>query len=478
MKRKLLYSVAFLILLVLLVPTIFAQTYTGKCGENLTFTIDTSTRILTISGEGEMENYDYFSTAPWTQYADFIQIVIVDDNVKSIGTYAFYNCYNLTSVTIGNNVTTIGDGAFEECLWLSRVTLGNSVKTIGEYAFYDCYSLMEITLPDSVTSIGSFAFSECARLYSVKLSDNITSLGDFTFMSCESLCEINIPKSIKSIGNGLFYDCPYLASVIIPAGVKTIGDNAFSNCYWMTSITIPQSVEEFGLDVFENCYSLTIYCYYDSPAYHHALQNGIAFVKLDTAVNTVSLAQIRTNDPQGMRYAAYIETATDGCEYGFIVTREELLKDLSGDTINYDLFKINPENPGYKNTAISGVTDKGLKYVGAIAINDQTRAIYSTTGNEFGAYTLGDGLYFTTVLLDITPDRYQVKFVGRPYMKTPDGQYYYGQTITRSIYEVAKAIPEENRDEYMRSIIETVENQPKDENKIDDVFVDVSGLLK
>ena len=36
--------------------------------------------------------------------------------VTSIGGYAFYNCYGLTSVTIPNSVASIGYDAFYECI--------------------------------------------------------------------------------------------------------------------------------------------------------------------------------------------------------------------------------------------------------------------------------------------------------------------------------------------------------------------------
>ena len=58
--------------------------------------------------------------------------------VASIGKYAFYHCFGLTSVTIPNSVTSIGGGAFAGCSGLTSITIPNSVTSIGNNAFSGC----------------------------------------------------------------------------------------------------------------------------------------------------------------------------------------------------------------------------------------------------------------------------------------------------------------------------------------------------
>ena len=114
---------------------------------------------LTISGTGNMENYNRFARTPWHDKAEKIKSIIINDGVTSIGDNAFKYCNKLTSVTLPNSVTSIGDYAFEFCANLTSITIPEGVTSIGDYAFGLCVSLESINIPDSVTFIGENAFN-------------------------------------------------------------------------------------------------------------------------------------------------------------------------------------------------------------------------------------------------------------------------------------------------------------------------------
>ena len=75
-------------------------------------------------------------------------ISIPNDIITSIGSDAFNNCDNLTSVIIPASVTSIGDDAFHGCVGLTSVTIPSSITSIGKGAFLGCDSIKDVTFED------------------------------------------------------------------------------------------------------------------------------------------------------------------------------------------------------------------------------------------------------------------------------------------------------------------------------------------
>lgn len=182
--------------------------------------------------------------------------VTVPNSVSSIGVSAFWGCTQLDSVIIPNSVKSIGVGAFSGCTGLTFVSIPNSVTSIGEYVFYECTGLTSITIPNSVTSVGTNAFRSCTGLTSVILSDSLISIGVATFGDCTGLTSVTIPNSVTSIGMGAFSGCSGLTSVSIGNNVKSIEYGAFYECTGLTSFAIPNSVTALGGNAFYGCSGL------------------------------------------------------------------------------------------------------------------------------------------------------------------------------------------------------------------------------
>ncbi len=229
---------------------------TGTCGENLTWTLDTSGKF-TISGIGNMENYTASALPPWYKYQSEILSADIENGVTSIGVDAFYHCSSLTSITIPESVTSIGLGAFSGCNSLTSVTIPENVTTIGATAFYGCINLKSVTICKGVKGIGYRAFYNCSSLTSITIPESIEYIDIEAFYNCSSLVNITIPESVTGIGQYAFYNCSSLTSITIPERVTSIAYRTFDGCSSLTSVTLSNKVRRIEGRAFYGCSSLS-----------------------------------------------------------------------------------------------------------------------------------------------------------------------------------------------------------------------------
>ena len=300
MKQKL-----FTLMLAVIASVGAMNAESGTCGDNVTW--DLTDGVLTISGTGPMASYFNSTASPWYLQRLSIKNVIIQSGVTSIGASAFYNCSNLTTVTIPNTVLYISN-SFYGCSSLAAIEIPNSVTDINDYAFYGCSSLTSVTIPNSVTRIGSYAFSQCYNISSLIIGFGVRGIDNCAFEGCSNLTSVeilstnivfgsqvfancnNLPvidniryadtylievtdKTLSSyviktgtiwIGEGAFMECNNMSSVTIPDGVKYIGSSAFYECSGLTSISIPESVTSIDGVAFYGCSGLTSFTIPDS----------------------------------------------------------------------------------------------------------------------------------------------------------------------------------------------------------------------
>lgn len=247
----------------------WAEVLTGSCGENVTYSLDTETGVMKISGTGPMYNYRY----GWTpRFKTYVKVVKISESVTTIGSGVFCEFENLVSINIPNSVTSIGSIAFLKCSSLESIEIPNSVTIIGSGAFEYCSSLTSVTIPNSVTSIDDGVFSECHNLISVTIPNSVTSIGISAFSHCYSLPSVTIPNSVVSIGEYAFYECR-LNSLTIGSSVTYIDKYAFNNkpkkTIWLTN-TPPSGYGASGTinyvlnDQFSDLNNVQVYPYLSS----------------------------------------------------------------------------------------------------------------------------------------------------------------------------------------------------------------------
>ena len=142
---------------------------TGNCGENCTYTIN-SNGLMTISGSGEMTDYDLI----WDD--DYVPSYKDSQGNLAPG-YKYERDLKEVVFAPGSNITTIGQG-FLDSSYITGITIPDSVTSIGVNGLYT-NSLESLVIPATVEYIGDDAIYGKNNM-NIIMTD-ATDITDFSF---------------------------------------------------------------------------------------------------------------------------------------------------------------------------------------------------------------------------------------------------------------------------------------------------------
>ena len=235
------------------VPAYAAPQTGGTCGEDVRWSFDATTRTLTISGTGNMDNGELGYRMPWQELYEQIEHIVIEEGITSICAYAFEGSTQLRDVVIAKSVTSIGESAFERA-GLRHIELHDGITDIGISAF-EWSSLEEVVVPAGVTELAFGVFRECESLRSVVLPEGLTYIHGDVFTDCSALRSIIIPDSVTVMVDA-FLRCAALETVVLGEGLSFISGSCFQDCTALREVTVPDSVTTIGRWAFQNCISL------------------------------------------------------------------------------------------------------------------------------------------------------------------------------------------------------------------------------
>ncbi len=199
-------------------------------------------------------------------------------------------------------------------------------------------------------------------------------------------------------------------------------------------------------------------------AAYYCINDGVA-TEINSFANgfyTMSGAQMRVDEPTGIRFRAGItHTARDAAdeykvvEYGFIVAREDQLKE-TGSQLNFDFSNI-----------VSGA---------AYLKNDS-----DVITKDYVFENLDDTIVFTGLLTNIAKQYYTSVLSARPYMKIKtknDVHIVYGDVISRSIFDVAYAVLKDDNNGLSEEELKVVQSIVDSSLPDDESFIDIEDILK
>lgn len=306
----------------------------GDCGveghEEVKWAYDESTKVLTISGNGPMADYNGIKAdtdvgtendlRPWKPYLNQITEVHIEEGVTAIGNSAFRGMKALKKANIPASIRDLGDYIFrydevlEEVIWAegfeaaetTDVDSNQNVYT-GKYlptSMFDyCYELgngKELTewLPKSFEGIGCAAVRGTQFTVDFDHWSNLKYIGAYAFSTMPNLESFTLTDDIKFglrknsqvpegasnafQGSGLkklivrteklpyaiVRDCENLSVIDLGNNPTSIRDSEFKGTA-IEEIDIPKSVTKVDAWAFANCRNLKRVTFYGETALHH-----------------------------------------------------------------------------------------------------------------------------------------------------------------------------------------------------------------
>lgn len=206
----------------------------------------TNSGKLTLTGSGEIPNYNGDNRAPWYKYAEMICEISIGEDIPVIGEEAFCGLTALKSLTIPDTVTDIRMFAFSDCYSLESLDLGNGVKSISHKAFA-WTAVSDFTVPASVEHLddGAFAVMMNVSKYKVHEDNPHYYTDDDGVIFCR---ETNILAAFPPASDITEYE--------VPDNAMGVYGHAFENCGNLTKVTLPYILPGIHF-TFSGCESLT-----------------------------------------------------------------------------------------------------------------------------------------------------------------------------------------------------------------------------
>ena len=279
----------------------------NKCGNNVLWVLDDD--VLTIYGTGEMWNFGV-DEAGYYPLRSRIKSVVIESGVTIVGMYAFRDCVNLESITIGESVTNILDHPCQNCgsmmnyivdpnntnfTAVDGVLFISHMKTI---KYFPTGRGGSYTIPSGVTYVALQAFADCSSLSSVTIPDTVTSIGIHAFENSDCLETITFEGNAPNISSNAFEGVT--ATAYYPRGDASWTEDKLQdyggNITWMVSGSIASGqCGDNVLWVLDDDGVLTIYgtgAMWDfgmNEAGYYPLRSRIQSVVIESGVTTVGI---------------------------------------------------------------------------------------------------------------------------------------------------------------------------------------------
>lgn len=125
----------------------------------------------------------------------------------------FQNNTSLKKVIVPASVTKVGSYAFSSSR-IEEIYFEDSANglTVGTFAFYNCPNLTSLRLPYGLTSIGANAISKTG-LETIVIPDTVTEMGGSALAYNDNLKNVTLSKSMTAVPSRGFVGCEALTEL-------------------------------------------------------------------------------------------------------------------------------------------------------------------------------------------------------------------------------------------------------------------------
>lgn len=271
-------------------------------------------RIMRISKE-RVEREEF-------AYEDGVDVVILEEGVKSVGYGAFHGMPRLREIFAENAksvkfeqhcfsqlpqlemvkiaMVSVPPKCFFQCPRLKTLTFEGSHKnkadlTMGEYALAYCSVLQSISnMPEGMVC-EKYAFQDCTAM------EGTFKVGGFQqenvptgiFYGCENITKLEVREGTLELGKDVCNGCMELKEAVMPRSLMVINDGAFRLCRSLKALCLGENLRIVGSDAFRECSGLETV---ESRAtervdfFHMAFGYCTALVKFTVPEETTKLA--------------------------------------------------------------------------------------------------------------------------------------------------------------------------------------------
>ena len=244
---------------------------------------------LFSSYDGILLNADGSVLVSWPPFKEGANYVI-PSSIKELSAWAFHGAVNLKSIILNGNIQEIKDYTFHSSS-IINIDIPDNVKRIGSAAFFDCRNLASVTLPEGLERIEEGLFGRCKSLNSITIPSKVNYIGVNAFQDCEKLAIINFPDNkLVRISWEAFKGTAWLANqpdgavylgkilltykgatdsdetLWVKSGTLAIAEDACSMHKSLTYLILPESLLEIGRAAFYGCSNINhIKCFSQNP---------------------------------------------------------------------------------------------------------------------------------------------------------------------------------------------------------------------